>query len=240
MKPMRNLSLEKFVLALLFLSTGLSRSYAAAAVYSETAGRVVVEAEHFAARLAEPIDPFHDWKIVPTEDPGDGTMLNPRGEYIQNVPNSGANHNTLDTTLVEPSVDYYIEINTPGTYQFYARWAATSGNNSFYVEILELKDGVGGTIADWYRLGMADASAGEDDFNRTWDGAGGFESNTGDAGGVPIIWNFQYPGVYTVRLHMREDAAAVDTILLQTSSQAAPAIPGPAESVSSTSYVRIT
>ena len=217
---------------------------AAAALYLESGGVVAVEAEHVASRTDQPDDPFHGWKIVPAEDPGDQAFVNARGNsYLQVLPNTGDNANVPERVQNPPWADYYVEITTPGVYRLWLRWGGYSGDSdSMYAAIVELKDGLGGTHADWYRYGRSinDVAAGDNDFNRGWDGNGGFESNSGDAGGVPTTWNIQHPGIYTVRLTMREDAAAVDTILLQRDNLASPGNPGPVESASVAQFVRIT
>lgn len=210
---------------------------AAPRVFDEAGGVVVVEAEHFSDR--QDGDP-HKWLMIPTEDPGPSPFANARGGvYIQTLPNSGANNNTAPAQFNKPWVDYLVSINTAGTYRLWTRWNGYVTDNSLYAEIVELKDGIGGTIPDWYRYGLTDTTPGFDDFNRAWDGDGGFESNTGDEGGVPVVWDLT-PGTYTVRFHMREDAAAIDAFALQLNSLARPGNPGPAESAETASFVRIT
>jgi hypothetical protein len=219
-------------------------SQAAPALYLESGGIVTVEAEHVGARTDQPDDPFHGWKIVPTEDAGESTYIDARGnQYVQVLPNTGDNANVPERVQNPPWADFYVEITTPGVYSLWLRWGGYSGDSdSMYASIVELKDGFGGANADWYRFGrnINDATAGDNSFNRGWDGNGGFESNSGDAGGVPTVWNIQSPGIYTIRLTMREDAAAVDTILLQRDNMPAPGNPGPAESTSVSQFALIT
>lgn len=241
---MRKLISRACLAGLLASATGVLTTQAAAALYLESGGVVAVEAEHVADRTDQPDDPFHRWTIVPTEDAGDQTFVNARGnQYVQVLPNTGDNASVPERVQNPPWTDYYVEITTSGVYRLWLRWGGYSGDSdSMYAAIVELKDGFGGTHADWYRYGRSinDVALGDNDFNRGWDGNGGYESNSGDAGGVPTTWNIQHPGIYTVRLTMREDAAAVDTILLQRDNLAAPGNPGPAESSSVAQFVRIT
>jgi hypothetical protein len=235
---MRKLLTRTLLAALLASGTGVFTTRAA--VYAEAGGIVTVEAEHPDSRTAEEADPFHAWTIIPTEDPGPDTFANARGgQYLQTLPNSGANNNLETSWSNRPWADYLVQINTPGLYRMYLRWNGYTGNNSMYAEIVELKDGPGGAIADWYRWGIADTVTPFDDFNRGWDGSAGFELVSGDSGDVPATWNLSR-GVYTVRLHMREDGGAADAFVLQLNSLPAPTNPGPAESAVATSFVRIT
>jgi hypothetical protein len=215
----------------------IGTSSAATKVFEEANGMVVVEAENYSAREQ---DAVHQWLVIPTEDPGPDTFANARGgQYIQALPNSGANNNGQTTWLNKPWTDYVVSINTAGLYRLYLRWNGYVGNNSMYAEIVEMKDGLGGSVADWYRWGIADSVMPFDDFDRGWDGSAGFELNSGDSGDVPATWNLT-AGTYTVRLHMREDGCAADAFVLQLNSLAAPGNPGPAQSALATSYVRIT
>src|SRR5262249_8662026 len=151
------------------------------------------------------------------------------GQYIQVLPNSGENFNTSSDVVYDlPTVEYKVFISTPGTYRLWLRWGGYSGDSdSAYAEIVELKDGIGGTIMDWYRfsLNINDATAGDNDFDRGWDSTAAGEAIDGGPGGGPATWDIPNPGVYTIRLHMREDAAAFDTILLQQSSKPNPTNP---------------
>ena len=82
---------------------------------------VVVEAEHFDKRVADPADETHTWKIIPDEDAGTGDAANLHargGKYIESLPDAGQNKNA-DASVVgtEPYVDYKVFIKTPGTYR---------------------------------------------------------------------------------------------------------------------------
>jgi hypothetical protein len=222
-----------FALALPALTATLSN---AAKVFDEVGGVVVAEAENFSAREQDPVT---SWLIIPTEDPGPNPFANARGgQYIQALPSTGVNNNNTSVWANKPWVDYLVNINTAGLYRMYLRWNGYTTDNSMYGEIVEMKDGPGGSIPDWYRWGIADTVTPFDDFDRGWDGSAGLELVSGDSGDVPATWNLT-PGTYTVRLHFREDGAAADAFALQLNSLPAPGNPGPAQSGLATSYVRI-
>jgi hypothetical protein len=64
-----------------------------------------------------------------------------------------------------------------------------------------------------------------------WSGSGGAEAN--NASGSPIasaVWDFNRQGIYTLRLSVREDGAAVDAFVLQLASLPPPTGNGPASS----------
>ena len=96
-----------------------------------------------------------------------------------------------------------------------------------YGVIPELRDGVGGTLADWYRY-----SRGANLNFQSWHGSAGFERTDASGNNVNATWNITKPGVYTIRLVHREDGVAVGTLILQLNSLAAPACPGQPNPVS--------
>jgi len=202
--------------------------------FLEQGGRVVIEAENFTSRTSNPGETA--WTIKPAENngtsPQDGgpMIANYRGSgYLQTLPDEdpAGGGGPLD----DPTATYQVQITTPGTYRIYLRWDGNNTNDatrgrsdSVFVDIVELKDGSGGTIADWYEL----TNPVDGDFaNPAWDGGGGFEQNQATASDNPITWNFAVPGIYTIRLTQREDGAAVDAIVLQLTTLGAPGDPGP-------------
>ena len=200
--------------------------------FLEQEGRVVVEAENYCSRAS---DGVHDWLVVPTESAGAGTTVlsSARGEaFVQCMPDSGqAGLGPTDA----PSIEYQMQISTPGTYRAYLRWDgnATSGttqgqSDSLFVDIKELKDGTGGTIADWYALNHTL----DGNFNTVpWDGTGEKEENPNSPDdSSQLLWTFDKPGIYTIRVSQREDGATLDAIILQLSSLSAPSGGGPGES----------
>ncbi|HUT32729.1 MAG TPA: PEP-CTERM sorting domain-containing protein [Planctomycetota bacterium] len=199
----------------------------------EQAGRVVMEAENFTARTTNPGETA--WVIKPTENSGTTTVnggpivSNYRGTgYIQSLPDQDSAGG--GGYLNDPTATYQMQISTPGTYRAYLRW---DGNNnaqgesdSIYIDIVDFKDGAGGSIADWYEL---TESVNGNFASPTWDGGGGFEENLPGASGNAMTWNISIPGIYTFRITQREDGSAVDAIILQLSNTT-PGNPGPAES----------
>src|SRR5262245_53202183 len=234
-----------------------------AAVYNETGGRVVVEAEHFDSRTTSANG--HHWAIIPDESgmpdaPADSGFANARGgKYMQSLPDSlggGENRNT-DTGVVGTGdvMDYKVQINTVGQYRIYLRWGGYDGSSdSIYAEIVDLRDGITGGQADWYRFSASLGNPG--DFatavNTTtggtamgWNGSGAPAGSAdqisgGPAGEVAATWTISEPGVLTIPISQREDGSALDALILQRTSLAEPTDPGPAESALATSYIIIT
>jgi hypothetical protein len=239
------------------LASGLTLNLHAA-VYQESGGRVVVEAEHFHERTTSATG--HRWAVIPDESgkpdaPVDAGFANARGgKYVQSLPDGGENRN-VDTSVVGTGnvIDYKVQINTLGTYRLYLRWGGFDGaSDSIYAEIVELRDGITGGRADWYRYSATVngdfATAVNTATGGTaagWNGsgapAGGADQiSGGPAGEVAATWAISTPGVYTVRISQREDGSALDAFILQLTSLAEPNDPGPTESSLATSYVLIT
>jgi len=195
-------------------------------VFVESGGRVVFEAERFSSRTA---GPNHEWLVVPEEAPGDPfEFANYRGEgYAQILPELGLG----GVPLEPPFADYTVGITTAGEYQLHVRWDGSSSvNDSLYASIVELKDGDGGSVADWYRYSRDQLSPDGDFATSPWQGEAGFELTNVAGGDVDAVWNIDTPGVYTIRLDLREDGAAVDALVFQLSSLSAPVGDGPPES----------
>ncbi|PYJ99865.1 MAG: hypothetical protein DME23_08680, partial [Verrucomicrobia bacterium] len=211
---------------LVFFAMLLSLRCSQAAVYQESGGRVVIEAEHFDSRTTNASG--HAFLIVPTEDPGAGPVpfINARGDmYIQILPDNGG----PGGANIDPLVRFRVNIGTVGTYQLYLRWGGfDGGSDSVYAGLVGFTDGTGGTVADWYRY--ARTLTANSDFNGGWHGAAGFERT--DAGGndVAATWVISSPGLYTIQLSQREDGASVDALSFQLSTLPAPTDPGPPES----------
>lgn len=230
------------------IALGLSGLASKAAIYKESGGIVVIEAEHFDSRKADATDDHH-WHIVPDDDGkdtladiGDPPIANARGgKYLQALPDSaggGQNQNQPADVGTEPIADYKVQITTPGRYQLWLRWGGYDGSSdSMYGEIVELRDGTGGKVNDWYRYARALSNV---DFTGAWQGVGGPELN--DAGGsdVPAAWDIPSAGTYTIRLGQREDGCAVDALILQLTTLPAPGEPGPPESGTATAFITIT
>jgi len=205
-----------------FLSIFLSGHVLAQTVFLESEGRVVVEAETFSSHT--PSD-THEWFLVSSG----GLFLNPRGSgYIQVLPDNGGD----SPPLQPPFVDYVVRFDTVGVYRLYVRWAANvDQSDTFYASVVELNDGPGGTIADWYRY-VRISNAPDFAVAPTWFGSGGFERTDSPLtnGETSVVWTILEPGDYTIRFDMREDGAAIDAFVFQLSSLPAPTGDGPPSS----------
>jgi len=168
----------------------------APAAYFEVGGRIVAEAEDYTLRIAH--GGGDNWLVVPAENPGaGGTFANARGgAYVQDLPDGGAGGGGPTNP---PEIRYLMYVATPGTYRLYFRWDGFDGSSdSIFTDIVELKDGAGGTIADWYEFTIG---ADRNFATTPWDSAAGFELNTADA--LPKtapLWTIPTPGFYTFRV----------------------------------------
>jgi hypothetical protein len=206
-------------LAMFFLAAGVSR---AELIFPETGGRVVIEAEHFSSRTDHPTQ---RWLVVPDESAGG--IANSRGDgYLQVLPDVGG---FRGAPTQAPFVDYRVQISTPGRYQLYLRWDGTDqASDSLYARILERADGPGGAIADWYVYSMTPFADGNF-ATIPWHGEAAFEgAGAGQFGtGLDAVWILPTAGDYTLRLGMREDGAALDTLVFQLATLPPPTGPGP-------------
>ncbi|MDF1754814.1 MAG: autotransporter-associated beta strand repeat-containing protein [Verrucomicrobiales bacterium] len=200
-----------------------------------TAGVVVGEAENYTRRTSAADGT--EWKVVPGERlPTDNAIdiVNARGgEFVQLLADGSGSAGGPNNA---PSIEYEMNITRAGTYRLYMRWdgdTPAGSADSMFVDILELKDGTGGQLADHYELQHGI----DHDFATTpWDGSGGFEvNNASGTPKVPAVWEITEAdiaannGVFTLRFSEREDGAAVDAFVFQLSSFAAPTDIGPAE-----------
>ncbi|HEY6227989.1 MAG TPA: PA14 domain-containing protein, partial [Verrucomicrobiae bacterium] len=215
-----------------------------AAIYKESGGRVLIEAEHFDVRTANA--DTHIWQIMPDENgapftAADAGFVNARGgKYMQSQPDilggNVANYNTVAQVGQDPHLDFKVQISNAGQYRLYLRFGGYDGSSdSIYAQILEVMTTAGGTGPDWYRY--VGQNAGDFD-SQPWNGSGAPSTDTanrvgGGGGEIPAVWNLT-AGTYTIRLGMREDGSAVDAICLQFASLPAPDNPGPAESLTTT------
>lgn len=193
-------------------------------VYTADAnGRLVGEGEIFMNRADSGAN---GWRVVPDESAGAGTIINARGDaYVQSLPDNGSGGSPTNP----PSIEYKIQIDTPGVYRLYTRWegnATTSGtagsSDSLFVNIAEITGNAAGT--DWYEMTQTP----DGNFaTSAWDGTGEAEVNAAGAASNPITFNFTTAGEYTLRFSQREDGSAVDAWVLQPQALAAPAGAGP-------------
>lgn len=218
-KPLSVLTLG----AVLALITNASAS-AATMAYIESGGVVVGEGEQFSARTS--VGGNAAWVIVPGEAAAVGdTFENARGgAFVQTQPDGAGGLGPTNP----PSIEYKMVISTPGTYQLYMRWDGFDGaSDSMFADVVELKDGAGGTIPDWYEF----QKVGDDNFATTpWDAGAGFEENEATPANDPAVFDIVSAGLYTLRFSQREDGSALDAFVFQLSNLAAPTGNGPAVS----------
>ena len=192
-------------------------------------GRIVVEAENYTNRQTH--TQGFEYTEIPAEAAGSPEIANFRGEgYLQSLPDDSTNFLDEDARgeIGGGYVEYTLQIETAGEYRLYPRWDAPNDGNSLHGSIVELSDGRGGVIADWYMWGESE----DQNFaTRPWDTNSGFEE--GVLGNVvqpvPAVWEIDTPGEYTVRFAIRETGAAIDTFIFQLSSLPVPTGDGPAE-----------
>jgi len=123
-----------------------------------------------------------------------------------------------------PTVDYRVNVKTPGTYRLYLRWAGKDDNTDSVYAMLLAEEGdspkgpeyflyhgrslkyYDGWVWDWY--GLKD------------------QSRCAFAGrGEAAEWEIDRPGVYTIRLGCREQGTAVDSLVFQTKDLRSPGNP---------------
>ncbi|TLD71621.1 hypothetical protein FEM03_05630 [Phragmitibacter flavus] len=165
------------------------------------------------------------WTQV-TDATSAGNHTNSRtGSFMQYLPDTG----TGGSPTGGPFLTYEIMVTTPGEYQLYLSWEVNNsnsgtvgGSDSFFVSIAELSDGIGGVHPDWYEITQKEQTN-DGDFNTTrWMSSGEAEVNLAGAASNPLLWTIATPGIYTLRFAPREDGVAIDQLVFQTSSMAAP------------------
>lgn len=179
----------------------------------ERDGRVVVEGEYF--------DTADDWIVVSydgTEPVPEGFYALARGGRYVLVP-EGAGGSSPATASNE--ITYTFTITEGGEYRLFPRWTGyDGGSDSFWTDIISVKDGPGGEADNYLFVGQGGSAF-------AWDSNAGFEDNA--AGGVinnpaDPVWNLT-PGEYTLRFNPREDGVALDAFVLQNSSLGIPGTP---------------
>jgi hypothetical protein len=190
------------------------------------------EAENFTSRTTgeDPDNPgvLQDWRIIDaTVDPGrtgDGEdpgfpngakFTNASGDrYVQVVPEAGNAFNNADGSQIDsgPQIEYEFRVPASGRYNLQIKWDGfDGGSDSLFASIVELKDGVGGSDADWYRF----AHSGDSDFDTIpFQGVAAFEGTSASGGDVDATWDMLAGQTYTLRLTPREDGVAVDAMRL--------------------------
>ncbi|MDF1740835.1 MAG: filamentous hemagglutinin N-terminal domain-containing protein [Verrucomicrobiales bacterium] len=155
------------------------------------------------------------WIEVPNEGASNpaGVYSNATdGDYLH-LPNGAGGL----APLTGSAVTYELDITTAGTYRLLPRWVGYDGaSDSVFFDVVELKDGAGGAIADYYEF----VQGGTGNFNSVpFTTVGGAEQSDGSASGhTAAIFDFNTTGTYTVRITPREDGVAVDSFVLQLTS----------------------
>lgn len=180
-------------------------------LYQETNGLVAGEAEFYHDRRL-PVGAA--WEFIAAGTPGAMANFRSRG-YMHVLPDNGA----FFTYASGPAVDYKINIATPGAYRLWLRWSGFDGDSdSLFAGIVELADGPGNT-PDWYEFfDNQDANFSSD----PWDSEGGFEANEPAPARASAMFNFESPGIYTLRFVPREDGVALDSWVLQREGASSP------------------
>lgn len=194
-------------------------------LYVEASGSVTGQAENYhALRPGNGVN----WVQAPTPNavvPNTVTYENATGTnglFMQAQPDNGTGGVPFERGTApaanDPggaSIDYSIQIATPGIYRLYLRWDGHSvSSDSIYAGFLDLADGPGGTHADYY----VDSGHASSDFGQQgWDGSGQAETNTGAAAQNPMTFTLA-TGNYTLRIVAREDGVCLDSFRLQLAS----------------------
>jgi uncharacterized repeat protein (TIGR03806 family) len=183
--------------------------------YTFTGGFVTGEAENYHGKTPSAVD--QGWREIPTQAvvPAGVTFDNPSGGLAMQVPNvNGTNPvNYADG----PSIDYFINVPGPGTYQLFLVWDGyDTASDSIYAGFT---GGSGITPSTWYQDGGHVTS----NFpQQGWDGAGESGANNGSPAQNPMNFTFLSGGNFTLRIVAREDGVALDRWRLQLASMPDP------------------
>ena len=233
-------------ISLMIALGAIAATPARAAQFIETNGVAIIEAEHFTAKAD---GSTHPWVVVPDEAPfsAGGTnavYVNARGgRFMQVQPDDGQNKgNNIALVGTAPYLDYAVKITTVGDYQLYLRVIGWDGSSdSVYAEILSNGQRLPAPNPGWYRYGGLLPAALPMDFSQLrniptdstpvgWTGYAAPEHVDGTDADVPAVFTISAPGTYTIRISQREDGTSLDSLILQLSSMAPPALPGLDES----------
>jgi len=177
--------------------------------FLESGGLLVVEAEHFAQNITA----THQAWITGTAWTGyTGTA------YVQAAPDLGALYAT-DEITASPELQYNVRFVTPGVYSLWLYGAAPdAAGDSAHVGLENAFDpGQDPQIVTV--TGFAP---------REWSWAN--EQMSELANGEPVTLTVELPGLYTLRVWVREDGLRLDRLLLTADSDYEPGGQGPAES----------
>jgi len=153
------------------------------------------------------------WRREPT------IGLESRGNYMMALGSINGAIAPTDSSYADPFLDYRIAIETPGTYRLYARWAAWDINSDSLYAYIVKSDGtvLRGAGPDYF---MYHQSRG----GWYWDNRGIENTPYATLAGMPhhAVWTIKEPGVYIIRVAMREPRTALDTLVFQTSDLPSP------------------
>lgn len=192
----------------------------------DTKSRFVMEAEDYSNRVATARGSWwqvdgKDNKFI--EGPRAGrTVSNPyinkaKNNYMMALGRSIKNIKPTDSSYDGPFLDYKIQIKKPGMYNLYLHWIGRDGNaDSVYAFILKPDNSLLAGYGPEYFL--FHGKAWKVYHNWRWDNEG-LQSRTSCSYARRrdrASWNIPEPGIYTIRLALREAETAVDALVFQS------------------------
>jgi len=198
-------STRRIVFAAVLVMGGLeclcAQAVWAVQAFQESAGQVVIDAEHYDNKIPRN---SKDWVLETGVTGFSGTG------YLTALPNTGITYNTGYVTA-SPELVFNVQFTTTGTYYVWIRGHASSTNDDTLHAGL---DGAGPSSADRIK-----------NFTTSWS----WQRATMDSAPATLVVSAS--GLHTIHLWMREDGLRVDKLLLRTSSSStAPSGTGPLES----------
>lgn len=197
-------------LALIALSTANAGLLSPSSPYVESGGIVQGEAENYHAK--NPSAANSGWREGPTANavvPAGVTFENANGGAFMQVPDVTGSSSVAFAS--GPSIDYYIQITTPGTYRLYLRWDGYDGaSDSIYAGLAT--DQAATNFIDWFE----DYNHTTSDFGQqNWDGLGQSQVNVAAPAQNAITFTIATAGTYTLQVVAREDGVALDAWRMQ-------------------------
>jgi hypothetical protein len=123
-----------------------------------------------------------------------------------------------------PTVDYKVNVKTPGTYRLYLRWAGKDDNTDSVYAMLIADEGDSPKGPEYF-LYHGRSLKYYDGWVWDWFGLKD-QTRCAFAGrGEVAEWEITRPGVYTIRLGCREQGTAVDSLVFQTKDLRSPGNP---------------
>ncbi|MBN2456159.1 MAG: CotH kinase family protein, partial [Sedimentisphaerales bacterium] len=183
-------------------------------VFIESAGLVVMEAEHYTAKKAAsgPLISCQWYEVSGDGSVGDG--------YMQTLPDDQKSADGSEILAYSPSLSYSINFTTSGLYYLWVKGFALDGtDDSFHYGL----DGQPFS-SDRYNCGSILQSA---------QGIFDWRSKKGDETRLTVM--IQSPGVHTLDIWMREDGARIDRLLLTTQEGYSPSSPSESSGFSKSS-----